>query len=232
MTTDFPDRLLTLSDGRPGLRTSLPIEIRIPSDPVGPLPPPGACLDFISSDETLDRYNEIISASGWNLTNYQRNPVFQNAHQQGDIIHTLGRALTTEIHAGKLVQCIQFATDINPMAKIAYGLYKGKFLNAVSVGFVPVRWEKGTDKTTYRRKFLEQELLEVSAVSIPANPNALALAYKSGSLEKSDLRDLADLIRHTLERSADFQSAVSPISNRQGHELFRLARDLKKLLHP
>jgi len=74
--------------------------------------------------------------------------------------------------------------------------------------------------------------LEVSAVSIPANPNALALAYKSGALEKSDLRDLADLIRHTLERSADFQSAVSPISNRQGHELFRLARDLKKLLHP
>src|SRR5437867_191500 len=54
------------------------------------------CLDFISSDEILDRYSEIISASGWKLTSYQRNPVCQNAHQYGDIIFT-GRALITEV---------------------------------------------------------------------------------------------------------------------------------------
>src|SRR4029077_875409 len=137
-------------------------------------------LDFISSDQTLDRYAEIISASGWKLENYQRNPVFQNSHQYGDVIFTLGRALTTEVRSGKLVQRIQFATEVNPVAKLAYGLYKGKFLNAVSVGFVPLRWENGTQEAGYRRKYLEQELLEVSAVSIPANPNALALAYKSG----------------------------------------------------
>lgn len=29
---------------------------------------------------------------------------------------------------------------------------------------------------SYSRKYLEQELLEVSAVGIPANPNALALS--------------------------------------------------------
>ena len=45
-----------------------------------------------------------------------------------------------------------------PIAKIAYGLYKGQFLKAVSVGFVPIRWEDGTAKTDYRRKFVEQEL--------------------------------------------------------------------------
>src|SRR5436853_595550 len=92
-------------------------------------------LDFISSDDTLDRYGEIIDASGWRLENYRRNPVFQNAHQYGDVIFTLGRALLTEVRGGKLFQRIEFATDINPMAKIAYGLYKRKFLNAVSVGF-------------------------------------------------------------------------------------------------
>src|SRR5262249_44438445 len=124
-------------------------------------------LDFIASDETLDRYHEIISASGWKLANYQRNPVFQNAHQYGDIIFTLGKALATEIRVGvrgsHLFQRIQFATEANPMARIAYSLYKGKFLNAVSVGFVPVRWENGGEETSYRRKYLEQELLEVSA---------------------------------------------------------------------
>ena len=84
---------------------------------------------------------EIISAAGWKLSSYHRNPVFQNAHQYGDVIFTLGKALVTEIRAGKLYQRIQFATDINPMARIAYGLYRGKFLNAVSVGFIPLRWE-------------------------------------------------------------------------------------------
>jgi hypothetical protein len=58
---------------------------------------PAAILDFISSDETLDRYDEIIVASGWRLENYRRNPVFQNSHQYGDILFTLGKALITEV---------------------------------------------------------------------------------------------------------------------------------------
>src|SRR6266496_3512209 len=152
--TDFSDRITTLCDGRPGLRTSMPVQIAQPSTPQ-----PSTVLDFISSDESLARYHEVISASGWKLDNYRRNPVFQNAHQYGDVMFTIGKALSTEVREGKLVQSIQFACDVNPIARVAYGLYRGKFLNAVSVGFVPLRWENGTDKTAYRRKFLEQELL-------------------------------------------------------------------------
>src|SRR4029078_10099363 len=136
-------------------------------------------------DETLDRYGEVISASGWRLENYRRNPVFQNAHQYCDVIFTLARALITEVRSDHLYQRIEFATDVNPVARIAYGLYKGKFLNAVSVGFVPIRWKDGaastepasdgaTPASPCRRRYLEQELLEVSAVAIPANPDALA----------------------------------------------------------
>src|SRR6266568_5095931 len=136
ISTDFSDRIITLCDGRQGLRGSLHITASTPSIDSAP-----HTLDFISSDETLDRYDEIISASGWNLTSYQRNPVFQNAHQHDDIIFTLGKALITEIREvgarSVLFQRIEFACDINPMAKIAYGLYRGKFLNAVSVGFNP-----------------------------------------------------------------------------------------------
>ncbi len=257
------DRLIPLCDGRPGLRGTMPVEVREP-----PLSSSGgegqgeealnsisenscnSCLDFISSDETLDRYNEIIQASGWKLSGYHRNPVFQNAHQYGDVIFTLGKSLLTEVRAGKLYQRIQFATDVNPMARIAHGLYRGKFLNAVSVGFIPLRWENGDpgsagipageSKTNFRRRYLEQELLEVSAVAIPANPNALALGLKSGALEKSDLSDLADLLRHTLdhpaapwtaatERSAGAALAgPAPLSSNQ--RLLTLARSLRDLL--
>src|SRR6266404_1143889 len=154
--TDFSARLIPLCDGRPGLRGTMSVEVREPSLSSSGGEGQGeealnsigdnscnSCLDFISSDETLDRYSEIISAAGWKLDSYQRNPVFQNAHQYGDVIFTLGRALLTEVRAGKLFQRIQFATDVNPMARIAHGLYRGKFLNAVSVGFIPLRWQEG-----------------------------------------------------------------------------------------
>ena len=206
------------------LRSTIPVQISDVSC--------NSCLDFVSSDESLDRYNEIISASGWKLDNYVRNPVFQNAHQYGDILFTLGRALITEIRVGMtstssqtsaspyLFQRIEFACDINPMAKIAYGLYKGKFLNAVSVGFVPLRWEDGSEEKGYQRKYLEQELLEVSAVGIPANPNALALGLKSGAIQKSDLRDLSDLIHLTLERASSSHQEIISFA-KQLHSILR-----------
>src|SRR6266404_7785344 len=232
--TDFSARLIPLCDGRPGLRGTMSVEVREPSLSSSGGEGQGeealnsirensrnSCLDFISSDETLDRYSEIISASGWKLDSYHRNPVFQNAHQYGDVIFTLGRALVTEVRAGKLFQRIQFATDVNPMARIAYGLYRGKFLSAVSVGFIPLRWENGTQETSFRRKYLEQDLLEVSAVAIPANPNALALGLKSGAIEKSDLRDLSDLLRLTLDHSQP--STIN-------HQLLQTARQFRDLL--
>ena len=168
-----------------------------------------AILDFIVSDETLDRYNEVIVASGWKLENYARNPVFQNSHQYGDIIYTLGRALTTEVRtmSGRqvLFQRVEFATEANPIAKIAYNLYKGRFLNAVSVGFIPMQWENGGPGHLWQRRYTEQELLEVSAVGIPANPNALALGLKAGALSKQQIKDLGALLHYALRPRKAFE---------------------------
>jgi hypothetical protein len=114
------------------------------------------------------------------------------------------------------------------MAKIAYGLYKGKFLNAVSVGFIPIRWQDfpsssasasasasgsssaSASTSNPRRKYLEQELLEVSAVGIPANPEALQLGLNAGAIEKADLRDLLDLLRST---TPPLQHSTTPVSD-------------------
>ena len=252
---EFGERLVTLCDGRHGLRHGLHTEVRESADDQVA----SSTLDFITSSETLDRYDEIISAAGWNLDNYRRNPVFQNAHQYGDIIFTLGKALVTEVRmAGAqrvLFQRIEFATGVNPMARIAYGLYKGKFLNAVSVGFVPLRWETGGADSSFRRKYLEQELLEVSAVGIPANPEALQLGLKAGAIQKADLRDLLELLRgmanslgekeagdadtaskpdsqtHNIFPTADpnTHASASGVRNYEA-QLLQLARDLKQLI--
>jgi prohead serine protease len=195
-----------------------------------------SCLDFIASDSTLDRYAEIIDPAGWQLDNYRRNPVFQNSHQYGDILFTLGKALITEVRDGKLFQRIQFATDVNPMARIAYGLYQAKYLNAVSVGFIPIRWETPTpsslssssssSSSNYRRKYLEQELLEVSAVGIPANPNALQLGLKSGAVAREDLCELAEL----LQCVGVSKKATDPIQSLDATQLLEFAKHLRTAL--
>ena len=195
----IPD-LIPLHDSRPGLRTTLQVEVR----EAGAADSAPATLDFIASTATLDRYHEVIEPGGWRLDSYRSNPVFQNAHNYGDILFTLGKALVTEVRSigerQALCQRIQFAVDVNPVARIAYGLYKGGFLNAVSVGFIPLRWEDGASPAAQaapapRRRYLEQELLEVSAVAIPANPDALALGVKSGAVEKADLQATLELFR-------------------------------------
>ena len=218
--------LVPLHDGRPGLRGGLHVEVHAPpaaemedqNSKIKHLP----VLDFVASDGTLDRCDEIIVVSGWRLEHYRRNPVFQNAHQYGDIIFTLGKALLTEVRevAGRpaLFQRIEFAVEANPMARIAYGLYQGKFLNAVSVGFIPLRWEEGEAAAAgradaFRRRYLEQELLEVSAVGIPANPEALQLGLKAGAVQKNDLRELAELLgRPGTHAGASHLAALTPLA--------------------
>jgi HK97 family phage prohead protease len=214
--------LIPLHDNRPGLRSLLQVEVR--EVDLAPAASSAATLDFVASTATLDRYHEIIEPAGWRLDSYRRNPVFQNAHNYGDVIFTLGKAVSTEVRAigagQALCQRIQFAVDVNPVARIAYGLYKGGFLNAVSVGFIPLRWEDGgtggAGEASARRRYLEQELLEVSAVAIPANPDALALGLKSGAVARSDVRETIEILRGLVVEPTD--------------PLLDLARELRRVM--
>jgi len=225
--------LIPLHDSRPGLRSLVQVEVReAGTGGTQGADASGATLDFVASTATLDRYHEVIEPAGWRLEAYRRNPVFQNAHNYGDVLFTLGKALFTEVRAvgdrQALCQRIQFATDVNPVARIAYGLYKGGFLNAVSVGFIPLRWEDGGAAgaeagASARRRYLEQELLEVSAVAIPANPDALALGVKSGAVVKADLEATLELLRVLVGAGA-----AEP--GNQANQLIELARELRRVM--
>jgi HK97 family phage prohead protease len=148
-------------------------------------------IDFVASTAALDRYQEVIEPEGWQLDRYRQNPVFLNSHRSGDIGQVLGRALITEVREinGRkaLFQRIEFAVDENPLAALAFGLYRGGFLKAVSVGFIPIRWVNGKDGDPFRRRYLEQELVELSAVTVPANAEALVLnALRGAGLQPSN----------------------------------------------
>lgn len=222
---EFGSRLIELQAGSKGLRGGLQVKTSVPID-AGSEP----VVDFVSSDETLDRYNEIICAKGWVLDRYLQNPVFQDSHDYSTILRTIGKATLTEIRDGKLFQRIRFAVDINPLAKIGYAMYRGGFLHAVSVGFIPVEWENGELHSGYSRKYLKQELLETSAVAIPANPNALELAFKAGAVEKGDLRELSDLLKGLVGPKSNFagseSNASAPGLGTDGAQLVQLMREV------
>jgi HK97 family phage prohead protease len=220
------ERVTTLSNGAPGVRTQLPMAITIPKD-MGD----AAVIDMRASDDTVDRYNEVIVASGWQLDNYRRNPVIQNAHQYGDVIFTIGKALKTEIQGNELVQRWQFAVEENPMARIAYGLYRGGFLHTSSVGFIPLEWENGTKGDAWRRRYTKQELLEVSAVGIPANPNALALALKSGAVKRDDLQESFEILKKLCKDNADHDTkAGTPGDEVNGVPSLRIENELLRTI--
>lgn len=218
-TTDpFETRFTQLSNGRRGLRSGLQASAScpLPSDSGG-----AAVVDFICSDETVDRYHEIVDPAGWELETYRLNPVFQNAHQHGDVLFTLGKALVTEVRSlssgaaprsSVLYQRVEFAVDANPVARVAYELYRGGFLNAVSVGFIPLKWVDGGPKDPWRRRYISQELVEVSAVGIPANPNALALALRSASVKRRDLLQALQQLCHRSRHAPVPGNLVAPVS--------------------
>ena len=70
-------------------------------------------------------------------------------------------------------------------------LYRQRFLRAVSVGFRAreFSFRKDRDGSVDGVEYTRQELLELSAVPVPANPHALAKALEGG-LETPRLRPL------------------------------------------
>lgn len=116
---------------------------------------------FSSSNE--DRHGDIVHQD-FDLKGFKRNPVFLDSHNYGSIERIIGKVSKTAVKDGKLQGDIEFALD-NPLGVLAMKLAAGGFLNTTSIGFIPREFnDKG--------EMLVSELLEVSAVSVPANKDA------------------------------------------------------------
>lgn len=135
----------------------------------------GPNLEFVLSDETVDRCGDIVTAGGWQLAHFKRNPIALFGHSSG---FPIGRWKNVRVEGGRLVGMLEFAAEgtsqrIDELRR----LVEQGILRAVSVGFRPLDDEPIDEKDPYGgRRYLKQELLECSLVSVPANPAALARA--------------------------------------------------------
>jgi len=137
---------------------------------------------FVFSDESVDRYGDVIQARGWQLDNFNANPIALFGHDAGSVENVIGAAKNVRVAGDKLVGDIEFMPgDVNPNADAVFQMVKGGWLKTVSVGFAPLEWKAAKDKSRPGGvDFVRQELLEISIVPIPANPNALIQAKAAG----------------------------------------------------
>ena len=141
-------------------------------------------LEAVFSTEDEDRHGDIVRQN-WDLKQFKKNPVILNSHNYWSATDVIGKAEKIGIKNGQLEGKIKFAVEENPIAKIIFDLYKGGFLSAFSVGFIPKEFsDKG--------EILKSELLEISAVSVPAN--AYALAKSAGINLKPLFKDITDAL--------------------------------------
>ena len=142
---------------------------------------------FTISKEVVDRDGDILIARGVDFSNYMKNPIFCGFHNTRDF--PLGKVTKFWVENNSVKADVYFPTldelssdlsNVSEKAKLVdfcYNCYKTGMLNAVSVGFIAKEVEPNKETGGYIIK--EWELLEFSAVAVPANQDAIAQAVKS-----------------------------------------------------
>jgi HK97 family phage prohead protease len=164
------------------------------------VPGAGRKLRFVASTERVGRDGDIIRAKGWDTKTYMKNPVFLWAHDPSQ--PPIGRVTNVEKVKGdqpRLEAEVEFAgpEEGHEFADTVYRLYRRGFLKAVSVGFLVRSFEKPTDEQRsemglgpFGIVITNAELLELSAVPVPADPGALKITKDDRGAELVD-----DLVR-------------------------------------
>jgi HK97 family phage prohead protease len=187
------------------IRKDIDFEIRAVGDPEE------RTLEFMGSTADVDRYGDVIELAGWDLQNYQKNPVFLWAHDYKQ--PPVGKAVKVGLTDQGLFFHVKFPTaEEYPFADTVYKLYLGGYLRATSVGFQDLNREPITDKegkqTGFRYK--KQELYELSAVPIPANPNALIMAVQKGVVSAREVEQVSGVPYEQPDLSRKEKTATEP----------------------
>jgi len=150
-------------------------------------------VDAVMSDETKDRYDEVIKAEAWKkrLGTFKKHPVLLSSHEYRGLRNQIGMWEKVWVEKDALVgRAKYFVNEGNPEADWAFKLAE-KGIAAFSVGFIAHEfeslpydeWEK--NKKLPIRIYTDVELLETSQVTIPANPSALMkMSFEDGSIER------------------------------------------------
>jgi hypothetical protein len=154
--------------------------------------------EFIASDSSVDRDGDTIDVNGWVLEDFTKNGSFLWAHESR--LPPIGDPFQTYIQNGQLRVRVRFPTkDVDHPMGAGFGfsvmqMFDQRLLKGVSVGFLPMEWTINEERSGFMpMDFQKQELLEVSAVPVPSNRNALLVAREAGI----DIQPIMNWAEHT-----------------------------------
>jgi HK97 family phage prohead protease len=123
-----------------------------------------------ASSKKEDRDRDIIHQEGFDLKNFKKNPVIPWSHNYWE--PPVAKSVKTWVD-GDLMFQPKFDMNDEFAVKI-FNKYKNGFLTSFSVGFIGQEFQPRDEKDPWfgGREFTKVELLEISCVTVPANPNA------------------------------------------------------------
>jgi HK97 family phage prohead protease len=142
----------------------------------------------IASTGSIDRDGDILEPSGVKLKNFRKNPVLLWSHDASAL--PIGKATDVRVEDNAIKFTPVFAPpEVNPFADQVFNMFKSGFLKAFSIRFDPIAFEDMPDEgkgiRRFGRRFTKFELLEISAVNVPANPEALKVKDYQNFIVKS-----------------------------------------------
>jgi HK97 family phage prohead protease len=167
----------------------------------------------LASSPTLDRHGEIILPSAFQdtISRFMANPCVLGCHQHrladGEP-PVIGSVVKLWIDKAGLWAVIRFAET--ELGESYWVLYRDGHMRAVSVGFVALQWEDKRDEDGgYVRTYTRVELLEISCVAVPSNPDALV--KESGNRnawldQKREAREEKKIMAEIYAENPDFDA--------------------------
>ena len=161
-------------------------------------------LEAVASTSNRDRHGDIILPSAFTetLPSFKANPVILATHQHRLATGSspvIGSAFPDSITVGdeEVTFRMQFATT--DLGEEYWKLYREKHMRAFSIGFIAIEWtDEKDEKLGYIRTYTKIELLEISAVPVPSNRQALARI--KGLYDEDEIKEvLKDILSSALE---------------------------------
>lgn len=145
-------------------------------------------MEFILSEESVDRVGDIIRADGWKLSDFRKNPIALFGHRQDHVDNIIGVWKDVRIVGKQLRGKLHLAKEgTSKVVDTVRSLVEQRILKAVSVGALPIEAvPRDPDKPWRGIDYKKAMLTEASLVPVPAHPNAVAVA-KALSPEIADI---------------------------------------------
>ena len=186
---------------------------------------------FKISSEVVDRDGDILIAKGCNFENFKKNPQFLGFHNYHEYPLGIpknwgvdGDAVYCDVYFPTIDELSTNPAEASEKAKLVdftYHCYKTGMLNAVSVGFIATDAEPNKETGGFIVK--DWELLEFSAVTVPANQDAIAQAVKSfGDDEAKGMIDPIERLKQVEKELADCKKTIAEQTEKMNADVLEL----------